>query len=86
MSIDICLKEIESKLKEELQPQYLKIIDDSALHVGHSKGLYGKVSHILIIATIPKLQDLSPVKQHQAIKKVVYNHAPDLHSVSIKFV
>ena len=54
---------IEEKLKNELNPSHLEIIDESYLHNVEP----GRESHVRIVAVSEKFIDLSLVKRHQLI-------------------
>ena len=54
---------IEEKLKIELEPSHLEVIDESYLHNVEP----GRESHVRIVAVSEKFQDLNLVKRHQLI-------------------
>ena len=75
---------IEMKLGA-LNPHFLKIIDQSSLHVGHAGNPNGNVeSHFAIKIAAKKLDDLSMIKQHRIINNILKDEFDNgLHALSI---
>ena len=73
---------IEERLKIELDPSHLEVIDESYLHNVEP----GKESHVRVVAVSEKFQDLNLVKRHQLIYSNIQEelsgpiHAITLHT------
>ena len=61
---------IEEKLKIELDPSHLEVIDESYLHNVEP----GKESHVRVVVVSEKFQDLNLVKRHQLIYSLSLIH------------
>ena len=77
---------IESKLKETLKPEYLKLIDDSADHSGHyEKNDDVEVSHLTVVIWSEKFKDLPTVRRHQLVNNILSDEFKlGLHALQIK--
>lgn len=78
--------EIENRLKDSLNPEFLEVIDESELHRGHAGYREGGQSHFKIIISSQLLRAYSRVEQH----KKIYAPLDDLmksqiHALSIEF-
>lgn len=77
------------KIKEALQclnPDYLEVIDDSALHQGHAGALTGK-GHFTVKITSQMLQTKSRIEQHRLIYAALGSlMETDIHALSIKII
>lgn len=78
------VEQIQFKLTEAFSPSELKVIDDSHLHAGHAGAKEGK-GHFTVIIKSQKFQDLSRLKQHQAIYQALGSlMETDIHALAIK--
>lgn len=77
---------IEEKLKTELDPSHLEVIDESYLHNVEP----GRESHVRVVAVSEKFKDLNLVKRHQLIYSNIQEelagpiHAITLHTFTSK--
>ena len=71
---------IEEKLKIELEPSHLEVIDESYLHNVEP----GRESHVRIVAVSEKFQDLNLVKRHQLIYGNIQEELSEtIHAISL---
>lgn len=75
---------IEMKLSV-LNPHFLEIVDQSALHAGHAGNPNGDAeSHFAIKIAAKELDDLSMIKQHRIINNILKDEFDNgLHALSI---
>ncbi len=75
---------IETKLSV-LNPHFLKVIDESQLHAGHSGNPNGNAeSHFVINIASKQLEGLSLIKQHRTINDLLKDEFNNgLHALSI---
>lgn len=75
---------IEMKLSV-LNPHFLEIVDQSALHAGHAGNPNGDAeSHFAIKIAAKELDDLSMIKQHRIINSILKDEFDNgLHALSI---
>ena len=59
--------EIEKKLQEAFSPLYLKVEDESDLHVGHGNYKPGGESHFKVTLISASFKDLNRIKRHQMV-------------------
>ena len=83
--IDHRIVELEEILIKNFKPTFLKISDDSHLHVGHAGAEDGKL-HITISITSKMFLGLSRIKQHRAIYDKMKSIKENFHAVSIKII
>lgn len=76
---------IQTKLSV-LNPHFLEIVDESALHAGHAGNPNGNAeSHFAIKIAAEELKNLSFVKQHRIINNLLKEEFNSgLHALSIK--
>ena len=78
------IKKIQCKLQQDLQPEALRVIDESYQHVGHASAGPG-IYHIRVIIKADSLSGLSAIKQHQRIYTALNEWMPKpLHAVAIE--
>ncbi len=71
---------IEEKLKNELEPSHLEVIDESYLHNVEP----GRESHVRIVAVSEKFKDLNLVKRHQLIYSNIQEELSEtIHAISL---
>jgi len=76
---------IEKLLNTALQPDYLEVVDNSHLHIGHSGHKEGGQTHFAITIKTDELDKLSKVKAHQAIYKILQPLMNNpIHALEIK--
>lgn len=77
------------KIKEALQdlnPTYLEVIDDSALHQGHAGALTGK-GHFTVKINSTMLQAKSRIEQHRLVYAALGSlMETDIHALSIQII
>lgn len=75
---------VTEKIQQSLQPHIFKLTDESHLHVGHP-GAAGGASHFAIEIQAKALENLSRLKQHQAIYQCLGDLIPkEIHALRIK--
>jgi BolA protein len=57
---------MEQRLKEQLCPTHLKIIDDSAMHIGHA-GSAGGAGHYTVEIQSPQFEGKSLIAKHRMV-------------------
>lgn len=77
---------VEKLLTEQLQPQFLKVIDESHFHAGHAGAAAG-ASHFAVEINAESLKNISKLKQHQKIYEIVgYLIPAEIHALRIVIV
>lgn len=78
---------IYQKLTKEFQPKFLEVKNNSYLHKGH-KGDNGTMeTHFAVIIEAEELKNLSRVKAHQRVNKVLLTEFDrGLHALEIKVI
>ncbi|MFT6105082.1 MAG: BolA protein [Paracoccaceae bacterium] len=78
-------KQIEAKLRKQLSPTKLEVVDESAQHRGHAGAPEEGQSHFRIRITAPSLDGLSRIARHRAIHTAVGNDLIDkIHALAIE--
>ena len=78
-------KNIETKLKENINFNYFELINNSHLHSSHYQGENKKESHFCLIVASNDFTNLSLVAIHRKINKVLEQEfANGLHALEIK--
>jgi stress-induced morphogen len=81
----ISIEKIEAKLRKELSPASLTIINESQQHAGHSGAVPGQITHLRIEISSEKFNGLLPIKQHRLVNSVLEEElANGLHALSLK--
>ena len=74
--------EIEAALREALQPQALRITDDSHLHAGHAGAREG--GHFSVRIVSERFNDLSRLKRHRLVYDALHFLIPrGIHALAI---
>lgn len=82
----ITIQDIEAKL-HALNPVFLEVIDQSALHHSHYTGLNCGVSHIKVNIQLTDTKKLSVVSVHRVIYSALSDFfSQGLHAVEIKLI
>jgi len=78
---------IEKKLRDQFNPSYLKVMDDSESHRGHSGFTEGTQSHFNIEISSNFFDDKTRIQQHRAIHSAI---GPEIinaiHALAIKIL
>ena len=75
---------IEKKLKEKFFPSYLKVVDESQLHEGHSGARPGGETHFKVSMSSPRFKGLSRIDRQRAVYKVLRSElAERVHALSL---
>jgi len=76
-------KSMQQKLEAHFAPSYLKILDDSAKHIGHAEMPEGiDESHLGIFIVSDKFAGLSRVARSRAVHEVVAEEIAKIHAVT----
>jgi len=77
---------INSKIKSNLDTDFLKIIDFSDQHKNHyDNGSRGDTSHITLIVVSKDFQNMSKIQRERKIHQILENEIRDnLHSIRFK--
>lgn len=77
------IAEIERRLRAQLNPSHLEIIDDSHLHAGHAGAKSGK-GHFRVLIASPKFKNLKPLERHRMVYEALGEMMQtDIHALSI---
>ena len=77
---------IDKTLRENFEPVFLEVLDESELHRGHVGFKEGKQTHFKIIISAKIFEKMSRVARERAIHKALGSSMmQDIHALSIKF-
>jgi len=80
------LKYIELKLVDAFNPTELKVMDDSAQHIGHAGAING-AGHYSIEIAATSFKNISKLTAHRKIYQLFTNLIPDeIHALQIKII
>ena len=78
------IKAIETKIKEAFAPEYLKVIDESHLHVKHPGAKTHGGGHFKLKIKAKFLKNMSLIQKHQAIYRCLASMLQaEIHALSI---
>lgn len=79
---------IEAQLRERLSPAHLEVIDESALHAGHSgANAQGFGSHFRVRISSPAFAGKSRVARHRLVYDALQNFIDEgLHALAIEII
>ncbi len=78
---------ISKKLSEKLEPEFLQVNNNSALHKGHLGDDGTNETHFLITIKSLKLKDLNRIKSHRTINDILQDEFKNgLHALEIKIL
>lgn len=78
---------IEERLKKELQPEHLELINESALHRGHSGDDGSGESHFKLIVVSSCFDGMPRIERHRLIHRVLGPKITSkIHALSISAV
>ena len=78
-------KRIEKKLKENFSPSFLKVIDESDLHAGHSGARPGGETHFRVRMQSNFFDGLSRIDMQRAVHKVLRSELDErVHALSLE--
>ncbi len=78
---------IEQRLRQQLTPKYLNVIDESYKHVGHPGARAEGESHFAIEIEAEELKSLSRVEAHKKIYALLDNLMNNpIHALAIKVI
>jgi BolA protein len=76
---------IEEKLKKELEPEFLEVVNNSHLHSGHAGDDGSGNTHFAVVVKAEKLNGLSKVNAHRVVNKILAEEfLGTLHALEIK--
>ncbi len=79
--------QIEKKLKNQLQPTQLEVIDESHIHAGHQHARPEGESHFRIRVSSPAFKDLSRVQSHRLIHDIIKEELDGpIHALAIEII
>ena len=76
-------EKIIKKLQKVLSCEYLEVIDESHLHLGHGNTDRDTETHFKIVVKALQLNDLSRVKAHQKIYQILAEEMKIIHALAI---
>lgn len=80
---ELRVDKIKRLLNEQLNPNTLEVIDDSAAHRGHA-GSAGGAGHYTVKISSQQFQNKSLIEQHQLVYKALAEMLPsEIHALSI---
>jgi len=75
---------IETKLRETFSPTYLKVVDESHLHVGHANYKPGGESHFNVTVVSSAFCGLSRIERHQKVYDCLKDELKNgIHALSL---
>jgi len=75
---------LTQRLREQLAPDELEVIDDSHLHAGHAGAADGR-GHFTVIIVSPRFAGLNTVRRHRLVYESVGDMmTTDIHALSIQ--
>jgi len=75
---------IETKLRETFSPTYLKVVDESHLHVGHANYKPGGESHFNVTVVSSAFCGLNRIQRHQKVYDCLKNELKNgVHALSL---
>jgi BolA protein len=78
----VTAQDIETALRESLQPAALTITDDSHLHAGHAGAREGRHFSVRIVSE--RFNDLSRIKRHRLVYDALHLLIPrGIHALAI---
>lgn len=78
------IETIKTRLEEAFSPAELKVIDDSADHIGHA-GAAGGAGHYTVVIKADAFAGKMPVKKHQMVYEVLDDMiGPEIHALRIQ--
>ena len=79
---------IEAQLRERLDPSWLEVLDESALHAGHAgANAQGFGSHFRVRIASPAFAGKSRVARHRLVYDALQNFIDEgLHALAIEIV
>ena len=78
--------QIHTLLKKQLNPQQLKVIDQSHLHEGHQEAMKNPNKGHFHITIKLKENNLSRIQQHRSVYQALKAIMPNIHALSIEIV
>lgn len=80
------IQNIEDKIRSELAPAALEIVNESHLHAGHQESFDGTgETHLRIKIVAEAFEDLSRVERHRRINALVAGEMENgLHAIAIE--
>jgi BolA protein len=80
-------REIEKKLQTAFSPTFLKVKDESSLHIGHAGARPEGSSHFSIIIVSAYFKDLTRIQRHQRIYEcLTQEFNAGLHALRLKIL
>lgn len=80
----VVAQEIEKRLQEALNPEVLKVIDESDQHIGHAGYREGGESHFKVVIKACALNEYSRINKHQKIYEILDDLMKEkIHALSI---
>lgn len=64
-------EQMEARLRAELQPERLVVLNESAAHHGHASSPRTGASHFRVQITAAAFRDLSLVEQHRLVYRIL---------------
>ena len=77
---------IYARLKKELSPQYLHIVDESTRHAGHSEAKTSGGGHYEVIIVSTRFQKMTLLRRHRMIYKSLRDNLlqKEIHALKIQ--
>lgn len=75
---------IKTKLINELSPDYIEIVNESQFHAGHNGFDGSGESHFRIKISSQALNDISKLKAHKTIYKILSQEMQTIHALAIE--
>ena len=76
---------LEEKLRIELKPFHLDVVDDSASHIGHVGAHPSGETHFSVLVVSDKFIGIKPLERHRMIYKIINSEFnSSLHALAIQ--
>lgn len=83
MNAENLLAEVKETLQKNFNPQLLKVIDESSMHIGHPGAEEGRF-HLYVYIRAKKFSDLSRLEIHRVIYEVLADQIKNhIHALRI---
>ena len=77
---------IEKTLRENFEPDFLEVLDESELHRGHAGFQEGMQTHFRVVIRAKTFEEMSRISRERAIHKTLGSGImQNIHALSIKF-
>lgn len=81
--MNLKIQNIEATLRDQLQPELLKVEDDSAKHRGHAGAMQGG-GHYIVTVVAQAFEGLGLIEQHRMVNEALKEMlGRDIHALAL---